>query len=78
MQGYGHIIDHDEVEIIGLSEEHGHLHWHTQDNKFSVGDQVRIIPNHACVVSNLVGNVWLHDGQDEYINLTVPASACVR
>ena len=26
------------------------------------GDRVRVLPNHSCVVSNLVGQAWLVDG----------------
>jgi len=26
------------------------------------GDRVRVLPNHACVVSNLVDQVWVMDG----------------
>ena len=28
------------------------------------GDLVRIVPNHSCVVSNLVDRVWIVDGDD--------------
>jgi D-serine deaminase-like pyridoxal phosphate-dependent protein len=27
------------------------------------GDRVRVLPNHACVVSNLVDQLWLVDGE---------------
>jgi D-serine deaminase-like pyridoxal phosphate-dependent protein len=30
--------------------------------RLKTGDLVRILPNHSCVVSNLVDSVWLVDG----------------
>ena len=27
------------------------------------GDRVRVLPNHSCVVSNLVDQAWLVDGE---------------
>ena len=61
---YGYLPGFDRVSLYALSEEHGHLRWPGDEALFEVGQQVQIIPNHACVVSNLVGQVWLHiDGQ---------------
>ena len=28
------------------------------------GDRVRLVPNHSCVVSNLVDQAWVVDGDD--------------
>jgi D-serine deaminase-like pyridoxal phosphate-dependent protein len=38
--------------LRSLSEEHGVLRVEDGDS-FRVGERVRILPNHACVVSNL-------------------------
>jgi D-serine deaminase-like pyridoxal phosphate-dependent protein len=38
--------------IEKLSEEHGVVHV-AHGDRFSVGERVRILPNHACVISNL-------------------------
>src|SRR5512139_3721596 len=53
LQGYGHVLGRDDIRIDQLSEEHGRL---VSDGPIglSVGDRVRIVPNHACVVSNMV------------------------
>ena len=72
LQGHGYVIGHPQVTISGLSEEHGHLVWPTLDQPFQVGQQLRIIPNHACVVSNLVGRVWLY--QNGELDLTEVAA----
>jgi len=55
---YGHILGHDNIRIDQLSEEHGRL---MSDGAIGlrVGDRVRIVPNHACVVSNLVDQVYV-------------------
>ena len=48
--------------LTGLSEEHG---WVTlpADQALAVGDRVRVLPNHACVVSNLFDVVHLISGE---------------
>jgi D-serine deaminase-like pyridoxal phosphate-dependent protein len=32
------------------------------ETRLRTGDLARIVPNHSCVVSNLVDQVWLIDG----------------
>lgn len=53
--GYGKIIGSD-AEIYRLSEEHGFVRGEV--GKFEVGDKIRIIPNHACRVSNLFDEAY--------------------
>ena len=48
--GYGHIVERDGI-ISKLSEEHGVIQ--VFNDRFYIGEKVRIIPNHACPVSNL-------------------------
>lgn len=64
LNGYGLILDHPQVRITGLSEEHGHVDCSDTPGCFQVGQKIRIIPNHACPVSNLVDAVILTDGQE--------------
>ena len=59
LQGYGYVVGYPDVQIIGLSEEHGHLQYPLDSRKLQVGQRLRVIPNHACVVSNLVDEVVL-------------------
>jgi len=54
-------IDHDLV-IERLSEEHATVRVLSKTTDLEPGDRVRIIPNHSCVVSNLVDCAWLVDG----------------
>lgn len=58
LQGYGHVLGRDDIRIDQLSEEHGRL---MSDGpiRLKVGDQVRVVPNHACVVTNMVDQVYL-------------------
>lgn len=58
LAGYGHVLGHDNIHIDQLSEEHGRL---VSDSplKLTVGDKVRIIPNHVCVVTNMFDTVYI-------------------
>ncbi|GHA24302.1 alanine racemase [Devosia pacifica] len=71
--GYGYIIGYPEAEISTLSEEHGVIDLTKCDTKPAIGDVLRIIPNHACVVSNLFNEVNLVSG-DQVVE-TVPVAA---
>jgi D-serine deaminase-like pyridoxal phosphate-dependent protein len=59
LTGFGLIETYPEAVITGLSEEHGTLDLSRCTDKPRIGDTVRIIPNHACVVSNLFDRVHL-------------------
>jgi D-serine deaminase-like pyridoxal phosphate-dependent protein len=58
--------------IERLSEEHGVVK-STRASKLKPGDLVRVVPNHSCVVSNLVDEVWLVDGEAVVDKLEVSA-----
>jgi D-serine deaminase-like pyridoxal phosphate-dependent protein len=60
--GYGLVIDHPNLLIERLSEEHATVRVEGGSTRLEPGDRVRIIPNHSCVVSNLVDQAWLVDG----------------
>jgi D-serine deaminase-like pyridoxal phosphate-dependent protein len=53
----------DTLLIERLSEEHAVVKALTGATPLEPGDLVRIVPNHSCVVSNLVDVAWLvnHD-----------------
>jgi D-serine deaminase-like pyridoxal phosphate-dependent protein len=61
LSGYGHVLGRDDIAIDQLSEEHGRLVSALPIN-LKVGDRVRIVPNHACVVTNMVDCVMVVDG----------------
>ena len=58
LTGYGHVLGRDDLAIDQLSEEHGRL-VSTGPINLRVGDRLRIVPNHACVVTNMVDEVYL-------------------
>jgi D-serine deaminase-like pyridoxal phosphate-dependent protein len=51
--GYGELLDQPEVKVNGMSEEHGILDLSRTSWRPKVGDQVRVIPNHVCIVTHL-------------------------
>lgn len=60
---YGRIEGHEDARITSLSEEHGVVEFGDADFP-QVGEQVRIVPNHTCVVTNLFDRVVFHrDGK---------------
>ena len=52
-RGYGTVLDHPEVTVARMSEEHGILDLSDSHWRPTVGDQVRIVPNHVCIVTHL-------------------------
>ena len=62
--GYGVVIGHDNLLIERLSEEHATVKATNGSTPLEPGDRIRIIPNHSCVVSNLVDQAWLVDDEN--------------
>jgi D-serine deaminase-like pyridoxal phosphate-dependent protein len=54
LEGFGLILEHPEAKIAKFSEEHGFLDLSASNSRPNVGDVVRIVPNHVCVVVNMV------------------------
>jgi len=51
--GFGALLDHPEVVVKSMSEEHGILDLAATSWRPSVGDVVRVVPNHVCIVVHL-------------------------
>ena len=51
--GFGVVQGHPDVVVKTMSEEHGLLDLSATSWRPSVGDLVRVIPNHACIVVHL-------------------------
>jgi D-serine deaminase-like pyridoxal phosphate-dependent protein len=51
----------DNLLLERLSEEHAVVRVQSGETDLAPGDRVRIVPNHSCVVSNLVDQAWLTD-----------------
>ena len=73
LPGYGTILDQDNLMIERLSEEHAVVRVEASETPLEPGDRVRIVPNHSCVVSNLMDQVWLVDGEDVLEPMPIPA-----
>ncbi|WP_163270548.1 D-TA family PLP-dependent enzyme [Chelativorans alearense] len=60
---FGHIVDYPEAVISGLSEEHGVVDLsRCAGRRPEIGEKIRIVPNHTCVVSNLFDEMVFHRG----------------
>lgn len=65
--GYGYIVEHPEVEVYALNEEHAFLR-SAAPMPLQIGDKIQIIPNHACVVTNLVEEAYgFSDGKFDHM-----------
>lgn len=73
LDGFGLILEHPEARIARFAEEHGMLDLSRSNTRPNVGDVVRIVPNHVCVVVNMVDEVMMVRG-DEIIG-TLPVAA---
>lgn len=63
LQGYGLIVGREECRIHALSEEHGIIRLPLEEKGFSIGEEITIIPNHACSVANLFPKIYLFLGE---------------
>ena len=79
--GYGAVLQsitgeqkQDESLVIErLSEEHANVRVQNGSSRLRTGDLVRIVPNHSCVVSNLVDAAWMMDGEQVLDRLEISA-----
>lgn len=52
-EGWGALLDRPHVVVSRMSEEHGILDLSGSDWRPQVGEQVRVVPNHVCIVTHL-------------------------
>jgi D-serine deaminase-like pyridoxal phosphate-dependent protein len=68
VKGFGHVMEYPEAMIASLSEEHGVVDLSACRERPAVGDVVEVVPNHCCVVSNMVDEVYgVRDGAVEAV-----------
>lgn len=72
-----HLEPHDGLIIERLSEEHGVVRIGEGAPRLGIGDRVRIVPNHSCVVSNMVEAVYLADTEQVVETVPVAARGCI-
>ena len=78
LDGYGLILEHPEAKIARFAEEHGFLDLARSNTRPNVGDVVRILPNHVCVVVNMVDEVVMVRGEEIVGTLPVAARGKLR
>jgi D-serine deaminase-like pyridoxal phosphate-dependent protein len=78
LDGFGLILDHPEAKIARFAEEHGFLDLTRSNTRPNVGDVVRIVPNHVCVVVNMVDEVVMVRGDEILGTLPVAARGKLR
>lgn len=62
--GFGVVLEHPEVTVGALSEEHGVLDLGASAWRPAIGERVRIVPNHVCVSVNLQDALLAQDGEE--------------
>lgn len=71
--GHGRIVELPGALIERLDEEHAYVDVSSAEREPEIGEKVRIIPNHACPVSNLADEINLIEG-DQVVE-TLPIAA---
>jgi len=62
--GFGWVVEKNST-VTRLSEEHGMI---DADAKFEIGEKVNVIPNHVCVVVNMLNKIYgVRNGNVEHI-----------
>ncbi len=68
VKDFGRVVEYPDAVVANLSEEHGMIDLSRSKTKPKVGEVLNIIPNHCCVVSNMVDEVYgLRDGEVEVV-----------
>jgi D-serine deaminase-like pyridoxal phosphate-dependent protein len=78
LEGHGLILEHPEARIARFAEEHGFLDLSRSNTRPNVGDVVRIVPNHVCVVVNMMDEVVMVRGEEIVGVLPVAARGKLR
>lgn len=71
--GYGLLLEYPDAVIERVNEEHGMLDLSACARRPEIGERVRIVPNHVCVVTNLHDEIVL--ARDGVVDAIVPVAA---
>ncbi|AEH89415.1 D-TA family PLP-dependent enzyme [Mesorhizobium opportunistum] len=74
---FGELLGVSGARVTGLSEEHGTVTL-SGDGTLKIGERVRVVPDHCCVVTNLFDEVNLIDGETVLETLPVAARGRMR
>jgi D-serine deaminase-like pyridoxal phosphate-dependent protein len=78
VKNFGHVVEYPEAAVSNVSEEHGMIDLSASRRRPAVGEVVSIVPNHCCVVSNMVDEVYGHRGGKVEVVWPVAARGAVR
>jgi D-serine deaminase-like pyridoxal phosphate-dependent protein len=68
VKDFGRVVEYPDVVVANMSEEHGMLDLSQSKAKPQVGEVINVIPNHCCVVSNMVDEVYgIRNGEVEVV-----------
>jgi D-serine deaminase-like pyridoxal phosphate-dependent protein len=73
LMGHALFLEHRDLMLVSLSEEHGGCVVPQGQTTPQLGERLRLIPNHVCVVSNLFDEVHLVRG--DQVQARVPVAA---
>jgi D-serine deaminase-like pyridoxal phosphate-dependent protein len=77
-EGFCLIREAPEAMISTLSEEHGIVDLIQTDWRPQIGDEISIIPNRVCVVSNLFDSVLLNHPNGQLEEVSIPVRGQLR
>src|SRR4029079_18565272 len=78
LKDFGRVVEYPEAVVANVSEEHGIIDLSRSAKKPQIGEVISVIPNHCCVVSNMVDEVYgVRDGKVE-VTWPVAARGAVR
>ncbi len=58
VEHFGRVVEYPDAVIVNLNEEHGVIDLSACAARPAIGEVINIIPNHCCVVSNMVDEVY--------------------
>jgi D-serine deaminase-like pyridoxal phosphate-dependent protein len=73
IKGFGHLMEYPEAVVTSLSEEHGIVDFSAGPGRPAIGEVVSVVPNHCCVVTNMVDEV--HGVRGAQVEVTWPVAA---
>lgn len=77
-EGFGLILDYPDAVITRVNEEHAVVDLSRCPVKPAIGERVRILPNHVCVVTNLHDAMAVTRGGELVGEWPVAARGCTR
>ena len=70
MKDHGRVVNFPNLRIAQLTEEHGTI-VSDQSTNLEIGQKIQIIPNHACVVTNMLDEVTVITEERNFKNMQV-------